>query len=195
MLGAVRWARTAHTEQCRHLYGLGMSMGGAALIAASADPGPDGRAIDAVAVYDTYDDLGSLADDMAQRYFLPPLNWLCMNVSLPLASAHAGTDLAHFRPAAVVDHIAPRPLLVIHGRSDDVIGFQHGVRLLPGRLRAQAPLLDRQNISPCPAAPTRAPGSIVMTSPPTTTASSSATKPAEPFRASSPGRGRSCERE
>lgn len=129
VLGAVHWVRTTHPEQSQRLFGLGMSMGGAALIAASADPGPDGQAIDAVAVYDTYDDLGALAEDLSNKYFLPPLSWLSTHVALPLASAHAGADLADFRPAAVVDGLAPRPLLVIHARGDQVIGFEHGVRL------------------------------------------------------------------
>ena len=129
VLGAVHWVRAAHRPQCRQIFGLGVSMGGAALIAAAADPGEDGRAIDAVAVYDTYDDLGSLAEDVTRKVFMPPLPWMSTHLALPLASAHAGTNLANFRPADMVDKIAPRPLLVIHARGDEIIDFRHGTRL------------------------------------------------------------------
>ena len=83
-----------------------------------------------MAVYDTYDDLGSLVKSLCKNNHLaPPLKWLVEHVALPVASAHAGTDLARFAPADVVDTIAPRPLLVIHARGDEVIPFDHGLRL------------------------------------------------------------------
>jgi fermentation-respiration switch protein FrsA (DUF1100 family) len=129
VLGAVHWVRARHRQQCRQLFGLGVSMGGAALIGAAADPGEDGRAIDAVAVYDTYDDLKSLTEDLTSKFFAPPLPWMSTHLALPLASAHAGTDLANFRPADIVDRIAPRPILVIHARGDEIIDFQHGIHL------------------------------------------------------------------
>jgi len=129
VLGAVHWARAVHRPQCRQLFGLGVSMGGAALIGAAADPGEDGRAIDAVAVYDTYDDLNALTEDLTRKFFMPPLPWLSTHLALPLASVHAGVNLATFRPADVVDRIAPRPILVVHARGDDIIDFHHGTRL------------------------------------------------------------------
>lgn len=129
VLGAVHWARAKHRQQCKQLYGLGVSMGGAALIGAAADPGEDGQAIDAVAVYDTYDDLKSLTADLTGKFFLPPMPWLSTHLALPLASAHAGVNLGNFRPADVVDRIAPRPLLVVHARGDQIIDFKHGTRL------------------------------------------------------------------
>jgi fermentation-respiration switch protein FrsA (DUF1100 family) len=104
-------------------------MGGAALIGAAADPGEEGQAIDAVAVCDTYDDLKSVTDDLASKFFMPPLPWISTHLALPLASAHAGANLAAFRPVDMVDRIAPRPLLVIHARGDEIIAFQHGTRL------------------------------------------------------------------
>src|SRR5439155_25632311 len=39
VLGAVRWLRADHPDACRRLVGLGTSTGGAALIAAAAEPG------------------------------------------------------------------------------------------------------------------------------------------------------------
>jgi fermentation-respiration switch protein FrsA (DUF1100 family) len=129
VLGAVRWARASHPQQSKQVLGLGISMGGAALLAATAEPTPEGRAIDKVAVYDTYDDLSSLATSMIAHQSNAPLAWLTKYLALPLASAHAGADLSHFSPADDADALAPRPLLVIHARGDDVIDFDHGVRL------------------------------------------------------------------
>lgn len=138
VLGAVRWLKQNRPQQAQQVYGVGISMGGAALIAAAADPSDEGRAIEKVAVYDTYDDLSSLADSISDDYLAPPLSWLTRRIALPIASAHAGTDLMHFSPAALVDGLAPRPLLVIHGRGDKVIDFHHGVRLFD---RASQPKL------------------------------------------------------
>ena len=130
VLGAVRYLREQRASQAKHVYGVGASMGAAALIAAAADNSAEGHAIDAVAVYGTYDSLGSLAHDVAQRFgYMPPLKWLTLHVTLPLASAQAGTDLEAFAPAALVDNIAPRPVLVIHGTDDRIIFFQHGEAL------------------------------------------------------------------
>ena len=69
VLGAVRWVRASHPQQSRQVLGLGISMGGAALLAASAEPTPEGRAIDKVAVYDTYNDLSSLVTSIAAQHF------------------------------------------------------------------------------------------------------------------------------
>lgn len=126
VLAAVHWLKQTHPEQARKVYGVGASMGAAALIAAAADPSEEGLAIDAVAVYGTYDSLANLTRDVADGRFLPPLNWLTMHLSLPLASAHAGTNLAAFSPAALVDRVAPRPVLFIHGTEDMIIPFARG---------------------------------------------------------------------
>jgi alpha-beta hydrolase superfamily lysophospholipase len=129
VLGAVRWARANRPAESRRLFGLGVSMGGAALLAAAAEPTDDARAIDAVAVFSTYDNLSTLADDLTSRYMVAPVGWLARHVGVPLAGAHVGTDLAAFSPAAAADRLAPRPLMVVHGRSDHVIPFETGVRL------------------------------------------------------------------
>lgn len=129
VLAAVRWLRHDRPEQARHVYGVGASMGAAALIAAAADASPEGQAIEAVAVYGTYDDLGSLARHLAHNSFLPPLNWLAASVSLPLASAQVGVNLLDFRPADLIQDIWPRPVMVIHGYRDEIIPFEHGQRL------------------------------------------------------------------
>ena len=129
VLGAVRWLREHHPEQSRRIVGVGASMGAAALIAAAADPGPNGQAIEAIAVYGTYDDLGRLAVDVARDHFLPPVDWLAAHVSLPMASVLVGANLGHFQPARYVRDLWPRPILVIHGMRDQIIPFDRGQRL------------------------------------------------------------------
>jgi alpha-beta hydrolase superfamily lysophospholipase len=129
VLGAVRWLRENRAEQSRKIFGLGASMGAAALIAAAADDSPEGRAIDALALYACYDDLGKLASDIAAERFAHPADWLLRNVSLPLASLQTGCNLADFAPARLVPHIWPRPILFIHGVDDQVIPFRRGAAL------------------------------------------------------------------
>lgn len=129
VLGAVRWLRERRPEQSERIFGVGASMGAAALIAAAADDSDEGRAIDAVAVYGTFDDLGKLSRDIGRERFLPPLNWLMPRIAVPLASAQVGTNLSRFRPGALVTKLWPRPILVIHGMRDAIIPFDRGERL------------------------------------------------------------------
>jgi len=135
VLGAVRWLRAQRPDESKHVFGVGASMGAAALIAAAADPGPDGQALEALAVYDTYDDLGSLVGGLAEHYFVPPLDWLAVHAGLPIASAHVGRRLDRFAPADEVKALWPRPILVVHGKADRIIGFEHGQRLLDNALQ------------------------------------------------------------
>lgn len=129
VLAAVAWLRANRPGQAKQIFGVGASMGAAALIAAAADPSDDGRAIAAVAVYGTYDDLGGLARTVCDSQFPRPLNWLGRYVAVPLAGLHAGRSLSDFAPAEGVARLAPRPLLVIHGTEDEIIAFDHGRRL------------------------------------------------------------------
>ena len=135
VLGAVRWLRANRAAASQRIFGLGASMGAAALIAAAADEGPEGQALAAIAVYGTYDDLGSLVAGLANRYFVPPLDWLAVRAGLPIASAHAGRPLGRFKPADEAKALWPRPILVIHGKGDRIISFEHGQGLLDGALQ------------------------------------------------------------
>lgn len=135
VLGAVRWLRRTHAEQSTHIYGAGASMGAAALIAAAADASEEGQALEALAVYGTYDDLGALVRTLANDYFVPPLDWLAVRAALPVASLHAGRDLAAFRPGKEVQALWPRPILVIHGKNDRIIDFRQGENLLDHALQ------------------------------------------------------------
>jgi alpha-beta hydrolase superfamily lysophospholipase len=130
VLGAVRWIRQNHAAQAEKIFGVGASMGGAALLSAAADPSDEGRAIAAVAAYACYDDLRLLAADTAAHYFAWPLDKLLLNLSLPLASLHSGADLIHYVPAADAHDLWPRPFLLIQSENDEIIDYQRGVHLL-----------------------------------------------------------------
>lgn len=129
VLAAVHWLQDQHPRQSRRILGLGVSTGAAALLAAAVDPSPAGQSMDAVAVFEGFDELRGLGRSVATSRFLPPLSWLADRVGLALASAQVGTDLVHFSPASSIKQLWPRPLLVIHGLNDDVIPFEHGERL------------------------------------------------------------------
>jgi alpha-beta hydrolase superfamily lysophospholipase len=135
VLGAVRWVRENRPAGAKRIYGVGASMGAAALVAAAADPGAEGQAIDAVAVYGTYDDLGSLMRSVADRHFVPPLGWLAVRLGFPIAGAHVGRALGGFSPLREAQAVWPRPILVIHGKEDQIINFEHGRRLFEGAMQ------------------------------------------------------------
>jgi dipeptidyl aminopeptidase/acylaminoacyl peptidase len=136
VLGAVRWLRRHRSAESQKIFGLGVSTGGAALLAAAAEPTDEGRAIDAVAVISTYDSFAKETNDLSRYFLVPPIGWLARSVGIPLASFHVGTDLQAFSPAEATEHLAPRPLMVVHGRSDSIIPFQRGLKLYE---KAQVP--------------------------------------------------------
>jgi pimeloyl-ACP methyl ester carboxylesterase len=133
VLAAVRWLLATHPDRCEQIDGAGASLGGAALVAAAADPSPEGQHIDALAVYGTFDNLHDLVGTVMADYFPPsragPLGWLLKHVGMPIASLHAGVNLDTFSPGNAVAKIWPRPILVIHGTSDEIIRFEHGQNL------------------------------------------------------------------
>jgi uncharacterized protein len=129
VLGAVRWIRDHHATESRHIYGVGASMGAAALIAAASDPSREGQAIDAIAAYGTYDSVRGELDFIAQDRFVAPLRWVVERFGLDMASAQVGTNLSTFSPATLVHDLWPRPIMVIHGVNDEIIAFDRGRRL------------------------------------------------------------------
>jgi fermentation-respiration switch protein FrsA (DUF1100 family) len=129
VLGAVRYLREHHAEDAHHIYGVGESMGAAALIAAAADPSAEGQAIDAIAVYGTYDSVGGEVRYVTGDRFISPLRWVLDHFGLPMASAQVGANLAKFSPANLVQDLWPRPILVIHGVDDRIVSFEAGRRL------------------------------------------------------------------
>ncbi|MGB7157212.1 MAG: alpha/beta hydrolase [Tepidisphaeraceae bacterium] len=129
VLGAVRYLKAQRNGEAEKIFGVGASLGGAALIAAAADESAEGQAIDAIAVYGTYDRLDGLTRSIANSYFFPPLRQLLVHLGLPLASVQTGSNLQRFAPADLVSRLWPRPILIIHGRRDEIIDFKHGEAL------------------------------------------------------------------
>ncbi len=128
-LGAVRWIREHHIAQAHHIYGVGASMGAAALIAAAADPSTEGKAIDAIAAYGTYDSMHAEMEYIASERFIAPLRWIIERFGLPMASAQVGANLSEFSPGILVRDLWPRPIMVIHGVDDQIISFNCGQAL------------------------------------------------------------------
>jgi len=144
VLGAVHWVRENHHDEARHIYGAGASMGAAALIAAAADPSPDGQAIDAIAAYGTYDSVRAELSFVAEDRFVAPLRWVVERFGLDMASAQVGADLSHFSPATLVHALWPRPIMVIHGVDDQIIAFDRGRSLFDNAQQPKARMwIDR----------------------------------------------------
>jgi alpha-beta hydrolase superfamily lysophospholipase len=129
VLGAVRWVRMIHPDQSQKIFGVGASMGAAALIGAAADDSDEGRAISAIAAYAPFDSLSELARDVSKTNFVRPLDWLLMHEAIPMASAQTGANLRDFAPARDVQKVWPRPILFIHGEKDEIIDFERGKNL------------------------------------------------------------------
>jgi len=113
VLGAVQWLRTRHPDQSRRILGLGESLGAVALIEAAADPGPNGRAIDAIAAYNPYDSLSPLIKTLAAEHTIPAGQWVLNRCIVPIASAQLGIDLQSVSPAKRVQDLWPRPILIL----------------------------------------------------------------------------------
>jgi fermentation-respiration switch protein FrsA (DUF1100 family) len=126
VLGAVKWLQQYHSGEARRICGVGIDLGGDALIAAAAEQSREGHAIASIATYGSYDALGKMVKDIAQEYTDPPWGWLLEHVALPIASAHAGVNLMAFSPAQDVRSIWPRPILFIHAIQDSQVPFSRG---------------------------------------------------------------------
>ena len=128
VLAAVKWVGANRPGQSKHLYGLGISMGGAALIGAAAEPA--GRGIEAVAVFSTFDRLPLMAEEVTAGLLRPALlSRLVARETVFIASMHVGSNLFDLAPADAAPHLWPRPLFVLHGTGDKVIPFRRGQAL------------------------------------------------------------------
>jgi fermentation-respiration switch protein FrsA (DUF1100 family) len=126
VLGAVRWLRNSQPRACRRIVGVGIDTGAAALLAAAADPSPEGRAFTSLAVFGCYDRFDALAYSAAQIDRQPSLQRMVVRIGLALACVQTGADLFDFSPADATTKIAPRPILFILGRRDPVIDYDRG---------------------------------------------------------------------
>ena len=134
VLGAMRWLRLNHPGACRKVAGLGVSTGGAALLAAAADPSPEGQNIDVIAVYGSFGDLHRLTTSLVDQFVPLPMSWFVNHLGLRMAGYQVGADLNSFSPAANIKAIWPRPVLVIHGLEDELIPFEQGESLYDSAL-------------------------------------------------------------
>ncbi len=126
VLGAVRWLQANRPGSARRIVGLGVSTGAAALLAAAADPSPQGQSIDALAVYAPYDRLDRVVASTLAPVTSTPVRWMIEHVALPLANLQVGARMSAFSPADAAANLWPRPVLVIHGMNDEVIPFAQG---------------------------------------------------------------------
>jgi len=134
VLGAMRWLRLTHPNACKKVAGIGVSTGGAALLAAAADPSPEGQNIDAIAIYDSFDRLENLMTSQVDQFVPSPLSWCVEHLGLPFAGYQVGAHLSDFSPAAEIKAIWPRPVLIIHGMDDEFIPFEEGESLYDSAL-------------------------------------------------------------
>jgi pimeloyl-ACP methyl ester carboxylesterase len=118
VLGAVRWVKAQHPQQTEKVFGLGESMGAAALLGAAAEESIEGQSIDAVAVYAPFDRLTTVLQGVAAVHYAPAAGWLAARVGLPIASAQLGARMAGFSPAKAVQALWPRPILVLASDED-----------------------------------------------------------------------------
>lgn len=129
VLAAVHWLRTQHPDQSHKIFGIGESSGAAALIAAAADPGPDGQAIAAIVAYSPYAHLNELAANVSSQLFTAPIDSWIVRLGLPMADVQTGSDLSHFSPADLVGDLWPRPILIVHSQSDEIVPWEQGDEL------------------------------------------------------------------
>lgn len=122
---AVAFARETKPDQ--PVYGVALSMGGAAALAARNDE--VGPVFDALVVVDAYDQWSAMADDLVNRQFAQPIRWVARHVAIPSAMIHSGRDLESFRPIDFAADFWPAPLMIIHSRDDNLIDFRHGQSL------------------------------------------------------------------
>ena len=85
-----------------------------------------GPRLGALAVFGCYDRFDDLAASAAQMYHQPVLQWLVVQIGIPLACIQTGADLYDFSPADAAARVAPRPILFVHGRRDMLIDFDRG---------------------------------------------------------------------
>ncbi len=116
VLGAVAWLKARHPAESQRIFGIGLNIGAAAMVAAAAEDSPAGRSIDALVLAEPYANFDELAGGVARRLFPIGAEWLFRRVAPLIVSLHGGENLMTFSPADAASHLWPRALLVVHGR-------------------------------------------------------------------------------
>lgn len=127
----IDYIRREFPQATANIVGVGWSMGAVSLImAAAADPRIKALHIDA-----PYAGTAAMARKIGQSLPAPLRTW-SYYAGLSIASLECGRDLFSFTTTAAVGRIAPRPILIVHGRRDQVVPFEQGMQVF---LAAGAP--------------------------------------------------------
>ena len=130
ILAAIKWLHQNHPEHSRKLHLIGGGIGGAAAIAAAADDSPEARAIESIVLINTYSSFKAVVDS----FFDKPGNdvavtWL-KSLTLPVMSAHAGSDLLNYSEGAQLQKVWPTSVLIIHSTENAVVSVNESYNLL-----------------------------------------------------------------
>ena len=104
------------TDLERPLFVLAQSLGGATAIAAL---GQNDFPVEAVVVDSSFYSYRKIARDTMSD--IPLLSMFRFPLSLTISNRHS--------PASFIDRLAPTPLCLIHGTSDDVVPYEHSILL------------------------------------------------------------------
>lgn len=121
VLAAARWAKLNHAAESQQLYGVGLNIGAVALVTAATSEHPSAGTIDALVLFEPYADFEGLTRLVSHKTLPRAVRWWVRTAGLPIASLHAGANLAGYEPAAAAGDLWPRPLLVIHGREQTFV--------------------------------------------------------------------------
>ncbi len=122
--GAVDYLETRPEVNAERLGLVGQSLGGSTVIQAAARI-PEIDVVVAESAFTSLED--NVAEGVRILANLPPFPFAPLMIYF--GSREAGIDISQVRPIDVVDEIAPRPLLIIHGRLDRLVPVDNAERL------------------------------------------------------------------
>lgn len=122
--GAVDYLETRSEVNAERLGLVGQSLGGSTVIQAAARI-PEIDVVVSESAFTSLED--NVAEGVRVLANLPPFPFAPLMIYF--GSREAGIDISQVRPIDVVDDIAPRPLLIIHGRLDRLVPVDNAERL------------------------------------------------------------------
>lgn len=115
VLAAVRWLKQTYPGGARHVYGLGSSMGAAALLRAARQTND----IEALILDSCYSSAEILADQHVRAF--PVIGPLFAEIAMAFLSLQLGENLANLDPLDAIGQLGGRPVLLIHATNDVII--------------------------------------------------------------------------
>lgn len=116
---AVEWLKSKKPRQSRHVFGIGSSMGAAALLrAAVVEP-----RIEAIVLDSCYASAQALADQHVGRFTI--IGPAMADVVMAFMSMQLGESVWSLSPKKVIDRLDGRPVLLIHAMDDTMIPPQN----------------------------------------------------------------------